>query len=279
MRPTKPPRTLVWAAYVRESSEDQGKGYGPEIQTDFCRGVIEAHDGRFASTGIVVGEIKSGFRPPPWVYADIGGHGWDIARPALERLLDDCADGKVDTIVVWRQDRLARTDDVMLLLLAFISTGAQVYLEGRMYTENDSLSVKIRAMVSQEELDKMSKAISGGLQQSKAKGHRLSRDPLGLRKTRDHMDYVRDELGEKAWKLRSEKCTEGQIAEQLNMPVWKVKRLLANLISQDNGTLVEKLEEQRRKMVARKEKYNAKKKENRKRIREKLTAMAPGKWE
>src|SRR6266566_4447489 len=134
MRPVKPPRSLVWAAYVRESTEDQGKGFGPQVQTEFCGEIIQAHEGQRATTGVVFGKVRADFDPPAWVYGDIGGHGWDIARPGLEVLLDDCAAGKIDAIVVWRQDRLARTGDVMRLILAFVSTGAQVYVEGRMYS-------------------------------------------------------------------------------------------------------------------------------------------------
>lgn len=279
MHPTKPALSMVWGAYVRESSEDQGKGFGPEVQTDFCERVIRSHEGQFARTGTVIGEIKSGFVPPAWVYADIGGHGWDIARPALIRLLDDCADGKIDAIVVWRQDRLARTADAMQLIHAFVETGTQVYLEGRMYTENDSLSVKVRQMVSEEELDKMSAAISGGLQKSKAAARRLSRDPLGLRKTPDHTGYMLSRVGRAVRVLRSQGASEPAIGVQLSMPTWRVKRILRNLAALEDGTILEMLEKQRQQMAVRKEKYNARRKEKRKEIREKLAKMAPGKWE
>lgn len=41
-------------------------------------------------------------------YADSGISGTERSRPALDRLVSDCKAGKVDVVVVWKLDRLAR---------------------------------------------------------------------------------------------------------------------------------------------------------------------------
>ncbi|MFY9977306.1 MAG: recombinase family protein, partial [Candidatus Sulfotelmatobacter sp.] len=50
-----------------------------------------------------------GWRVIPELYDDGGYSGGDMDRPALTRLLDDVAANKIDTIVVYKVDRLTRS--------------------------------------------------------------------------------------------------------------------------------------------------------------------------
>lgn len=270
-----------WAGYIRESSEDQGKGFSPEVQVDYERRVIEASSGEFCTTGVVEGieHLKSGFVPPTWVYGDIGGHGWDINRPGLKRLLGDAASGRVGGVVVWRQDRLARTGDVMRIIEAIVSFGAKVHLEGREYAPSDELTVRVRAAVSEEELNKMSGAISGGLRKSKSEGRRISTDPAGLQKTADHMNYETSEEGRRVNLLKQNGSALQKIAAVEGIGVWRVKRILRNIAALEVGSLNEVLEAQREAMNDRKTAFKERRRKQRKDFREWLSEIAPGKWE
>lgn len=273
------PQPPVWAGYIRESTEDQGKGYSPEVQVEFCERIARAHGGRFCTSGVVIGKLESGFVPPPWVYGDIGGRGWDINRPALRRLLNDAAVHKFSALVVWRQDRLARTADVMRLVGALLSLGVQVFLEGRMYTSSDDLAIKVREMVSEEELNKMSVAIGGGLQKARAAGKKLSRPPLGLEKTADGTAYRVGELGEAVLAKKAEGATDAEAAESLGLKMRQVRLVARNVAAFNEGRLDLLLEEQRHEMEKRKAKWREKRKAERKAFRDELARLAPGKWD
>lgn len=271
---------VKWAGYIRESTEDQGKGYGPEVQTDFCLRTVKANNGQFCTTGIVAGveHIEGGFIPPRWVYGDIGGHGWDIKRPGLEQMLKDASAKKFDALVVWRQDRLARTGDVMRIIEVLVSLGVQIYLEGKIYTSGDAMSVRVRAMVSEEELTKMGNAIAGGLQKTREAGTKLSRAPIGLRKTADKKGYEVDEIGESVVKMKP-KHTDGDIANKLGLSVWQVKKIARNVKALNDGTIDNLLQKQREQMEIRKKKFKDARRAERKSFRDWLSEIAPGRWE
>ena len=79
--------------YVRVSSDEQAQhGISVEAQREILRAWAVMRQ---------VGEIA--------IYEDPGFSGKNMQRPALQRLLGDLREGSVDTLVVWKLDRLSRS--------------------------------------------------------------------------------------------------------------------------------------------------------------------------
>jgi len=89
------------AIYVRVSTQEQAKeGYSIGEQTDRLKKFADAHD------WIVVK-----------VYTDAGHSGADTNRPALQNMLKDIRNGKIDKVLVYKLDRLSRSQKDTLSLI------------------------------------------------------------------------------------------------------------------------------------------------------------------
>ena len=87
--------------YVRVSTQEQAKeGYSIGEQTDRLKKFAEAHD------WIVVR-----------IYTDAGHSGADTDRPALQDMLQDIRNGKLDKVLVYKLDRLSRSQKDTLSLI------------------------------------------------------------------------------------------------------------------------------------------------------------------
>lgn len=75
-----------------------------EAQEDICKGFIERHEGE-------------GWQHVQ-TYCDAGLSGGNTERPALQRMLRDAREGKLDCVVVFKLDRLARNHRDFVNLLA-----------------------------------------------------------------------------------------------------------------------------------------------------------------
>ena len=89
------------AIYVRVSTQEQAtEGYSIQEQKERLRKYCEAHD------WILVEE-----------YVDPGFSGTNTNRPALQKLLRDIPFGGFDTVLVYKLDRLSRSQkDTMQLI-------------------------------------------------------------------------------------------------------------------------------------------------------------------
>ena len=100
-RSPQPMRTLPMvrcAVYTRKSTEE---GLEQEFNTlDAQRESAEAY---------VFSQQHEGWTCLPDRYDDGGFTGGNMERPALQRLMTDIADGKVDCVVVYKVDRLRRS--------------------------------------------------------------------------------------------------------------------------------------------------------------------------
>ena len=92
------PATVRCALYTRKSSEEG-------LEQDFNS--LEAQ--REACEAYVASQKQEGWIALPTVYDDGGVSGATLERPALQRLLADIEDGRIDVIVVYKVDRLTRT--------------------------------------------------------------------------------------------------------------------------------------------------------------------------
>ena len=89
----------IKALYVRVSTDAQVDGYSIEAQ-------IESLEGYLKSQGWTDYEL----------YADPGFSGKNLERPAIQKLIKDCEDGKIDTVLVFKLDRLSRSQKDTLYL-------------------------------------------------------------------------------------------------------------------------------------------------------------------
>jgi site-specific DNA recombinase len=91
-------RTIRCAIYTRKSSEEG-------LEQSFNS--LDAQ--REACQAFITSQRQEGWKAIPIHYDDGGYSGGTMERPALQRLLKDIEDGKVDTIVVYKVDRLTRS--------------------------------------------------------------------------------------------------------------------------------------------------------------------------
>ena len=86
------------AIYTRKSSEEG-------LEQSFNS--LDAQ--REACTAFVTSQRHEGWRVIPTLYDDGGYSGGDMQRPALMQLMSDIAANRIDTIVVYKVDRLTRS--------------------------------------------------------------------------------------------------------------------------------------------------------------------------
>ncbi|MER8626107.1 recombinase family protein [Mesorhizobium sp. M1143] len=89
---------LRCAVYTRKSSEE---GLDQEFNS------LDAQ--REACVAFIASQVGLGWKLAPDCYDDGGISGGTMERPALQRLLQDIRDGKVDVVVVYKIDRLTRS--------------------------------------------------------------------------------------------------------------------------------------------------------------------------
>ena len=99
----------IKALYVRVSTDAQVDGYSIEAQ-------IESLEGYLKSQGWSDYEL----------YADPGFSGKNLERPAIQKLIKDCEDGKIDTVLVFKLDRLSRSQKDTLYLIEEVFNNNEV---------------------------------------------------------------------------------------------------------------------------------------------------------
>ncbi len=93
-----PPATIRCAIYTRKSSEEG-------LEQDFNS--LDAQ--REACEACITSQRHEGWQLVPHMYDDGGISGGTMDRPALQHLLQDITTGLIDTIVVYKVDRLTRS--------------------------------------------------------------------------------------------------------------------------------------------------------------------------
>ena len=151
------PSTRRAALYARVSTLDQE----PENQLAELRRYVAARD---------------------WVaieYVDQGVSGAKDRRLALDRLVADARRRQVDTVVVWRLDRLGRSLKHLVTLLdefhavgvGFVSLGEGIDL----HTPAGRLQLHILAALAEFERARIAERVAAGLARARQNGTRLGR--------------------------------------------------------------------------------------------------------
>jgi site-specific DNA recombinase len=180
------------AIYLRVSTEEQAKsGLGIAAQRDRTLSVLKLKDweyiGEYADEGISGAKPAHDEKDPARVY-----------RPALERLLTDCNDGKVDAVVFLSLDRLGRKTR---LILKYVDDLASMGIQLVSCKENidtssahGQLILTVFAAMAQLERDLASERTRAALTEAgKRTGDKGGWMPYGYRRQDDDVIVIEEE--------------------------------------------------------------------------------------
>ncbi|MDP8266789.1 MAG: recombinase family protein, partial [Candidatus Aceula meridiana] len=91
-------KTIKCAIYTRKSTQEG-------LEKDFT--TLDAQ--RESAENYIASQKSQGWIALPEKYDDGGFTGANIDRPAVQQLLKDIANGKIDCVVVYKVDRLSRS--------------------------------------------------------------------------------------------------------------------------------------------------------------------------
>ncbi|WP_394728891.1 recombinase family protein [Altererythrobacter sp. GH1-8] len=186
-------KSIRCAIYTRKSSEEG-------LEQDFNS--LDAQ--REACAAYVLSQASEGWKLLPDVYDDGGLSGGSLERPALQRLLEDVKDGRVDIIVVYKVDRLTRSLlDFARLVEAFDAAEVSFVSVTQSFNTTTSmgrLTLNMLLSFAQFEREVTAERIRDKIAASKAKGMWMGgTPPLGyepdgrsLRTVEEHVAIVRD---------------------------------------------------------------------------------------
>ena len=114
-------------------------------------------------------------------YLDAGVSGSKERRPELDRMLTDCQRRKLDVVLVWKFDRLARSlrqlintlEELRTLGVQFVSLSESLDTS----TPQGRFAFSVFASVAEFERELTRERVRTGLAHAKAKGIRLGRPP------------------------------------------------------------------------------------------------------
>src|SRR6202167_1679911 len=162
MEPVKP-RTLRCAIYTRKSSEEG-------LEQDFN----SLHAQREACESFIRSQQGEGWTLIKTHYDDGGFSGRTMERPALQRLLADIGHKLVDTVVVYKVDRLTRSlSDFAKMVEVFDAHGASFVAVTQQFNTTTSmgrLTLNVLLSFAQFEREVTGERIRDKIAASKRKG-------------------------------------------------------------------------------------------------------------
>lgn len=164
---------LRCAIYTRKSSEEglEQSFNSLDAQREACEAYVKS-------------QAHEGWRLIPTRYDDGGFSGGNMDRPALRRLLADIDAGKIDTVVVYKVDRLTRAlTDFAKIVDRFDDKGASFVSVTQAFNTTTSmgrLTLNVLLSFAQFEREVTGERIRDKIAQSKAKGMWMGGNlPLG----------------------------------------------------------------------------------------------------
>lgn len=172
------------------------------------------------STELQLKEIQAYLTARGWsdakIYED-KATGTNANRPMLKALLSDARARKLDTCIVWKLDRFARSlKDLVTMLQELNELGVEfVSLKDQldMTTSAGRLMFNIIGSFAQFEADIIKERVRAGIANAKAKGKHLGRRPTldverikAMRKQGSSLKQIADSLG----------CTKGGVSKVLS---------------------------------------------------------------
>ena len=156
-------KNLRCAIYTRKSSEEglEQSFNSLDAQREACLAYIQS-------------QKHEGWKPIPTTYDDGGFSGGNLQRPAMTRLLEDIASGKVDLVVVYKVDRLTRSlSDFARLVEAFDRKGVSFVSVTQSFNTSTSmgrLTLNVLLSFAQFEREVTGERIRDKIAASKRKG-------------------------------------------------------------------------------------------------------------
>ncbi len=151
------------AVYTRKSSEE-----GLE------QGFNSLHAQREACEAFIKSQVGEGWKLLRDAYDDGGISGGTMERPALQKLLQDIRDGRVDIVVVYKVDRLTRSlADFAKMVEVFDSKGVSFVAVTQQFNTTSSmgrLTLNVLLSFAQFEREVTGERIRDKIAASKAKG-------------------------------------------------------------------------------------------------------------
>jgi site-specific DNA recombinase len=139
------PSQKIAVGYVRVSTDDQERGVSLQGQTD-------AIEKRAAADGAALDRV----------HQDVMSGGRDD-RPDYQAMLADAAAGTFDVLYVWKFDRLGRDAEELLRARRMLEAGGVAIVSVTEGEAESTLIYGVRALVAQEEREKISERTSMGL--------------------------------------------------------------------------------------------------------------------
>jgi DNA invertase Pin-like site-specific DNA recombinase len=196
------------AAYVRVSTREQAEGTGLDTQKQKIREWAQLHD---------IGQMS--------LYEDPGASGGTMDREGLQELLSDVESGDLDTVVVYKADRLSRSLRDLLTVLdnrlepsgvRFVSVTEQFDTS----TAGGRLFLQMLGSFSEFERNVITeRTTEGRRRKAEDGGHACGEVPLGYRKNGEgklEPDPETAPIVRRIFRLRGQGESLRSIAEELN---------------------------------------------------------------
>jgi site-specific DNA recombinase len=164
--------TVRCAIYTRRSSEEG-------LEQSFNS--LDAR--REACQAFILSQRQEGWKVLPAQYDDGGYSGGTMVRPALQRLMKDVEEHKIDTIVVYKVDRLTRSlADFAKIVEGLDARGVSFVSVTQQFNTTSSmgrLTLNVLLSFAQFEREVTGERIRDKIAASKKKGMWMGRVPLG----------------------------------------------------------------------------------------------------
>jgi len=205
-------------AYIRVSTDEQVEnGYSLQLQRERTTAQIMAKGWKL-------------YR----VYEDSGQSGGKLNRPALNEMLVDITNGKIQIVVIYKLDRLSRKqrDTMFLIEDVFLMRNVEIL---SISESLDTSTPAGRAMIgmlsvfSQLERDTITERLSGGRKQkAKTGGYSGGNPPIGYTTERGKKalitDHEKASAVQRVFSLKDDGFKLQQIADQLNADGYTTKQ-------------------------------------------------------
>lgn len=156
------------------------------------------------------------------IYSDVQS-GAKENRPALERLLADARRRRIDAIVIWSLDRLARSLKQLLTLLEEFQRLNVDFICLKQDLDTSSaagrLTYHVLGAVAEFERELLRQRVRMGIQEAKRRGRRLGRPPLRL--------FSPKEIGDIRSSRRHGKSSVRKLASKYGTTEFMVNKILA----------------------------------------------------
>ena len=193
--------------YVRVSTEAQeADGYSLEEQERLCKSAIESKEWEYIRT-----------------YCDGGYSGQTMERPALQELMADVSSGKVDAVMIYKLDRLSRSQkDTLTIIEDYLLPNRVdiVSLKETLDTSTPWGRAMIGILASFNQLDRetiVMRTTMGRRAKAKSGGYTGGKTPYGYRAERKELvvDPAEAEMVREVFRLHREGKSYRDIAKEL----------------------------------------------------------------